>query len=138
MIDVWIPLYEQQDRTVGGRGQITILTEIRERYGIRGGDHVTVIDGNGNIIIDPNRCRQPAFTDYYYFAPTTQYDTDTLYSFEVEVKVTESPLTEDSAADSRQIRTISIADRIHNNVGFISDYRMTEVDHVIQTNLGAR
>ncbi len=39
-------------RTVGERGQVTIPKELRERFGIEGGDEVVVYEEAGKLVID--------------------------------------------------------------------------------------
>jgi len=66
---------------------------------------------------------------------TTTFD-DRLYPFEVLVRAEESPLSEDSVALCSQIRTVSITQRITENIGSIPDDRMTEVDDALAYSLG--
>lgn len=39
-------------RVVGERGQVTVPKELRERFGIRGGDEVVVREDEGRIVIE--------------------------------------------------------------------------------------
>jgi AbrB family looped-hinge helix DNA binding protein len=41
-----------ETRKVGRRGQVTIPKELRERFGIRGGDEVVVREEDGRIVIE--------------------------------------------------------------------------------------
>lgn len=41
-----------ETRKVGERGQVTIPKELRERFGIRGGDEVVVREEDGKIVIE--------------------------------------------------------------------------------------
>jgi mRNA interferase MazF len=68
--------------------------------------------------------------------PFTTSFGDRLYPFEVLVKAAESPLSEDSVALCSQIRTVSIAQRITENIGAIPGDRMDEVDDALAYSLG--
>lgn len=39
-------------RTVGERGQVTIPKQLREAFGIQGGDEVTIREEDGKIVIE--------------------------------------------------------------------------------------
>lgn len=39
-------------RTVGERGQVTIPKELRERFGIEGGDEVEIHEEDGKLVIE--------------------------------------------------------------------------------------
>lgn len=43
---------ESERRKVGERGQVTLPKELRERFGIHGGDEVVVRDENDRIVIE--------------------------------------------------------------------------------------
>lgn len=43
---------ETETRTVGERGQVTIPKELREEFGLRGGDEVVVREEDGKIVIE--------------------------------------------------------------------------------------
>jgi len=43
---------DAERRTVGERGQVTIPKELRERFGIRGGDEVVVREEDGKLVIE--------------------------------------------------------------------------------------
>jgi len=43
---------DTERRTVGERGQVTIPKELRERFGIRGGDEVIVLEDDGKLVIE--------------------------------------------------------------------------------------
>lgn len=66
---------------------------------------------------------------------TTSFD-DRLYPFEVLVQAEKSPLSEDSVALCSQIRTVSITQRITENIGSIPADRMAEVDDALGYSLG--
>lgn len=66
---------------------------------------------------------------------TTAFD-DRLYPFEVLVPATECALREDAVAVCSEVRTISIDDRITENLGAIPDKRMTDVDTALGYSLG--
>lgn len=68
---------------------------------------------------------------------TTSYG-DRLYPFEVLVRSDECALREDSVALCSQIRTVSVEDRIEDNVGSTPDERMEEVDAALEYSLGLR
>lgn len=68
--------------------------------------------------------------------PFTTSVGDRLYPFEVLVTAAESPLSEDSVALCSQIRTVSIAKRITENIGSIPGGRMDEVDDALGYSLG--
>ncbi|MFC3959415.1 AbrB/MazE/SpoVT family DNA-binding domain-containing protein [Halovivax cerinus] len=48
---------DTERRTVGSRGQITIPKELRERFGIAGGDDVRVREADGKIVVEPTPSR---------------------------------------------------------------------------------
>lgn len=66
---------------------------------------------------------------------TTSFD-DRLYPFEVLVRAEEGPLREDSVALCSQLRTVSIAHRVAENLGAIPDERMAAVDEALEYSLG--
>ena len=41
-----------ETRTIGDRGQVTIPKELRDRFGLRGGDEVIVREDDGRIVIE--------------------------------------------------------------------------------------
>ena len=45
-------MVESERRKVGERGQVTLPKELRERFGIHGGDEVVVRDENDRIVIE--------------------------------------------------------------------------------------
>ncbi|QSG05768.1 type II toxin-antitoxin system PemK/MazF family toxin [Halapricum desulfuricans] len=63
---------------------------------------------------------------------------DRLYPFEVLVPADESPLCADSIALCNQIRTVSVEERIAENIGPVPDARMAEVDTALEYSLGLR
>lgn len=66
---------------------------------------------------------------------TTSYN-ERLYPFEVLVTAEESALREDSVAICSQIRTISIEQRVTENLGAIPHHRMEDVDTALEYSLG--
>lgn len=66
---------------------------------------------------------------------TTSFD-DQLYPFEVLVTSDECQLKQDSVANCSQIRTVSINERIQENIGAIPTNRMDEVDEALEYSLG--
>lgn len=40
-------------RIVGDRGQVTIPKELRERFGLEGGDEVLIREADGRLVIEP-------------------------------------------------------------------------------------
>ncbi|WP_280538053.1 type II toxin-antitoxin system PemK/MazF family toxin [Halopenitus sp. POP-27] len=68
--------------------------------------------------------------------PFTTSQGDDLYPFEVLVTAAESPLREDSVALCSQIRTVSIEHRVTNDIGYIPNARMKEVDTALEYSLG--
>lgn len=67
---------------------------------------------------------------------TTQYDSDDIYPFEVEVTASNSPLREDSVADLSQLRTVDIDERIDRIIGSLSARKMASIDSAIKQSLG--
>lgn len=70
--------------------------------------------------------------------PFTTSFGEKLYPFEVLVRADRSPLDEDSVALCSQIRTVSIARRVHERKGSIPTDRMDEVDTALEYSLGLR
>jgi mRNA interferase MazF len=68
--------------------------------------------------------------------PFTTSFGDRLYPFEVLVTAEECALREDSVALCSQIRTVSIEDRIRENVGSVPDERLAEVETALEYSLG--
>ena len=66
---------------------------------------------------------------------TTSFD-EQLYPFEVLVPAEECALRDDSVALCSQIRTVSIAHRITENLGSIPQARMDKVDTALEYSLG--
>lgn len=67
---------------------------------------------------------------------TTQYDTDDIYPFEVEISSANSPLKHDSVADLSQIRVVDIEIRIKSVIGSVPDSRMAQINAAIEESLG--
>lgn len=59
-----------------------------------------------------------------------------LYPFEVLISADECALREDSVVVCSQIRTVSIEDRIRDNIGAIPPERMEKVDTALEYSLG--
>lgn len=109
------------------RGDIVIVdldpTEGSEQRGVRPCLVVQNDIGNANA---PTTIIVPLTTSYG----------DRLYPFEVAIGAAETPLREDSVAVCSQIRTISIADRVLENIGRIPPERMEAVDDALEYSLG--
>lgn len=60
----------REERTVGERGQITIPKELRERFGIDGGDEVVVREEDGKIVVKPTADRNELAEGYRRRAET--------------------------------------------------------------------
>jgi len=71
-------------------------------------------------------------------APFTTSFGDQLYPFEVPVQASESPLKEDSVALCSQLRTVSIDQRLRENLGAIPDDCIDAVDTALEYSLGLR
>jgi len=70
--------------------------------------------------------------------PFTTSFGDELYPFEVLVSEDEAPLRADSVALCSQVRTVSIAERIRENLGSIPDSRLSDIDAALEYSLGLR
>lgn len=68
--------------------------------------------------------------------PFTTSFGDRLYPFEVLIEADESPLSEDAVALCSQIRTVSIIQRITENIGSVPADRMSEVDEAVAYSVG--
>lgn len=68
--------------------------------------------------------------------PFTTSFGERLYPFEVFISADECALREDSVVICSQIRTVSIEDRIRDNIGAIPPERMEEVDTALEYSLG--
>lgn len=55
---------ELERRTVGERGQVTLPKELRERFGIHGGDEVVVQEEEGQIVIEKPVSREELAEGY--------------------------------------------------------------------------
>lgn len=58
------------------------------------------------------------------------------YPFEVAVQADGSPFEKDSAVRVDQIRTVSIAERIHSVVGRLETATMAKIDDALKLSLG--
>ena len=61
-----------EERTVGGRGQVTLPKELRERLNIRGGDQVLVREEDGKIVIEKSVTREEFAEGYRRRAATSK------------------------------------------------------------------
>lgn len=68
--------------------------------------------------------------------PFTTSFGERLYPFEVLISADDCALREDSVVVCSQIRTVSIEDRIRDNIGAIPPERMDEVDTALEYSLG--
>ena len=68
--------------------------------------------------------------------PFTTSFGERLYPFEVLISADECALREDSVVICSQLRTVSIEDRIRDNIGAIPRERMEEVDTALEYSLG--
>ena len=66
---------------------------------------------------------------------TASFD-DELYPFEVLVRAKECALEQDSVALCSQIRTVSVEQRVVDNLGSVPDERMAEVETALEYSLG--
>lgn len=53
-----------QRRKVGERGQVTIPKELRERFGITGGDEVVIHEEGGKLVIERSTTREELAEGY--------------------------------------------------------------------------
>jgi AbrB family looped-hinge helix DNA binding protein len=63
---------EGERRTVGKRGQVTIPKELRERFGIRGGDDVVIHEEAGKLVIERPVSREELAEGYRQRANRTR------------------------------------------------------------------
>jgi len=59
-------------RTIGERGQVTLPKELRERFGLRGGDEVVVREEDGRIVIETPVSREDLAEGYRQRAERTR------------------------------------------------------------------
>lgn len=53
-----------EKRTVGDRGQVTLPKELREEFGLHGGDEVTIRKESGKIVIEKPTSREELAEGY--------------------------------------------------------------------------
>lgn len=53
-----------ETRTVGQRGQVTIPQQLRERFGLSGGDEVVIREEDGRIVIELPMSREEVAEGY--------------------------------------------------------------------------
>jgi mRNA interferase MazF len=70
--------------------------------------------------------------------PFTTSFGDKLYPFEILVRADECALREDSVVNCSQLRTVSVEQRITENLGAVPSARMDEVDTALEYSLGLR
>jgi AbrB family looped-hinge helix DNA binding protein len=63
---------ESEKRKVGQRGQVTLPKELRDRFGIHGGDAVLVHEEGGKIVIEKPATREELTEGYRRHAKRTQ------------------------------------------------------------------
>jgi AbrB family looped-hinge helix DNA binding protein len=61
---IWICMPETERRTVGERGQVTLPKELREEFGLHGGDEVTIRKESGKIVIEKPISREDLAEGY--------------------------------------------------------------------------
>jgi len=71
-------------REVGKRGQVTIPKELRERFGIEGGDDVLIHEEAGKIVIERSITREELAEGYRQRAQRTRELTDELAGVSTE------------------------------------------------------
>ncbi|WP_435118814.1 AbrB/MazE/SpoVT family DNA-binding domain-containing protein [Halolamina sp. C58] len=59
-------------RKIGKRGQVTIPKDLRERFGIKGGDDVVIREEGGKIVIDQSATREELAEGYRQRAQRTR------------------------------------------------------------------
>ena len=59
-------------RKIGERGQVTIPKELRERFGIKGGDDVVIHEEEGKLIIERSITREELAEGYRQRAQRTR------------------------------------------------------------------
>ncbi|MFC6863612.1 AbrB/MazE/SpoVT family DNA-binding domain-containing protein [Halomicroarcula sp. GCM10025817] len=71
-------------RKIGERGQVTIPKELRERFGIKGGDDVVIHEEAGKIIIERSTTREELAEGYRQRAQRTSELADELEDVSTE------------------------------------------------------
>ena len=75
---------EGERRKIGQRGQVTIPKELRERFGIKGGDDVVIHEGAGKFVIDRPITREELAEGYRQHAQLTRELADELEGVSTE------------------------------------------------------
>jgi AbrB family looped-hinge helix DNA binding protein len=71
-------------RTVGERGQVTIPKELRERFGLKGGDDVVIREEAGKLVIERPVTREELAEGYRQRAQRTRELADELAGVSTE------------------------------------------------------
>lgn len=84
---------ESERRKVGERGQVTIPKELRERFGITGGDEVVIREEQGKLVIEQPTTREELAEGYRQRAQLSRELADELngVSSEADTHVGEGP-----------------------------------------------
>lgn len=61
-----------EERKVGERGQVTLPKELREKFGIRGGDEVIIHEEDGKITIEKPANRETLAEGYRQYAAESE------------------------------------------------------------------
>lgn len=67
---------------------------------------------------------------------TSSYDPHNIAPYEAEVPAATTDVDQDSVALLNQIRTVSVADRVHANFGSVSAGVMRDIEQAIRVSLG--
>jgi AbrB family looped-hinge helix DNA binding protein len=75
---------EGERRKLGKRGQVTIPKELRERFGLKGGDEVMVREAAGKLVIERPVTREELAEGYRQHANRTRELADELAGISTE------------------------------------------------------
>lgn len=75
---------EGERRKIGKRGQVTIPKELRERFGITGGDDVVIHEEAGKLVIERPVTREELAEGYRQYAQRTRELADELEGVSAE------------------------------------------------------
>jgi AbrB family looped-hinge helix DNA binding protein len=75
---------EGERRTVGTRGQVTIPKELRDRFGLKGGDDVVIYEEAGKLVIERPVTREELAEGYRQRARRDQEVADELEGVSAE------------------------------------------------------